>query len=1096
MRFCHAVCIAICLSMIAVPALAVDARMFREPDVSATQIAFVYAGDIWVVPKSGGTAQRLSSPRGAEASPRFSADGQRIAFSASYEGNGDVYVINVAGGTPTRVTYHPGFDRLIDWIGDDVLFASGRQSGPFPGQFFRAPAAGGMPSKLPVPYGAFASLHEDGRQLAYTTKMVGTWKRYRGGRAPEIWLFDLETLESRNLTENAAGDQHPMWHGDTLYFLSDRGPQQRMNIWAVNPGGGEPRQVTHFKDFDISSPAIGPEDIVFEAGGRLYLLSLSDEKHREVEVDVVTDLAQLKPRRHDVSEQLRQAGVSPSGKRAVVQARGEIYTLPAKEGFIRQLTHSSGVAELFPAWSPDGQKIAFWSDRSGEYELVMRAADGSGEEETLTEMGPGYRYQPHWSPDSKKIAFIDHTLTFQILDVESRELTKVDRGQAWLPGGLPRLRMNWSSDSRWLAYHRVVDNQLEAVFLFDTKNGERHQVTSAYYSDSGPVFDPDGKYLYYRSNRSLNPVYSSLDATWVYPNATRILAIPLKKDTPSPLAPRNDDEESSGEDKKDGAKKDKSKKDKGKKGEDSQDGEDEESEEDAGVEIDLEGMEARAVVLPPAPGNYGNLAAVSGKLIFRRFPLAGSPDRKTPLFMYDLKEREEKEILGDVDAYEVTADGKKALVAANRSWSIVDLKPGAKMKDRLPTGDLTAVVDPREEWRQMFREVWRTYRDHFYDAELHGLDWDAVGERYGKLVDDAVTRWDLNFLIRELIGELNASHTFAGGGDVERPDDGPATGLLGVDWELADGAYRIRRILRGGPWDAEVRSPLAEPGVDVQEGDYLLAVNGQPVDASVNLHAAFEGLAGETVELTVNGSPSSEGARRLVVETMRRDGELRLSDWIEEQRRYVEKASDGRLGYIYVRNTTAGGGQTDLVRQFTSQTIKDGLIIDERWNGGGQLADRFVELLTRQRVGFLYFRHAGIANWPGGVHYGPKAMLINGWAGSGGDSFPWAFREMNAGPIIGERTWGGLIGPAFGFPLIDGGFFTAPPGRLYRTDGQWFAEGHGVEPDIAVVDDPTELAHGRDAQLDAAIAEVLRMLESGANDGSVPRPEFERRVVE
>ncbi len=1090
-------------SLASVPAAAgVDGRMFRYPDVSATSIAFVYAGDIWVVAKDGGTASRLSSPPGEESFPRFSPDGSRIAFSAAYDGNTDVYVVPAAGGTPERVTYHPSSDRLLGWSadGEDLLFASRRTSGLPVGQLFRVPAAGGLAAKLPLAYGEFAALAADGRRLAFTTKAreFSTWKRYRGGLAPDIWLLDLETLAADNLTASDANDVQPMWHGETLYFLSDRGAAERTNVWALDLATGSFRQVTRFTDFDVTFPAIGPSDIVFQAGGRLHLLELADETHRQLAIEVVTDLATLKPRRLDVGGQVASADVSPSGARAVVEARGEIFTVPAENGVVRQLTHRSASAERTPAWSPDGESVAYWSDRSGEYELVIRDARGAGEEQTLTELGAGYRYRPFWSPDSKRIAFLDNTQTIRIVDVESRELVRVDQGRRWIHTGLQGIELAWSADSRFLAYHRHLQNELTAIFLFDTRDNALHQVTSGYYRDSGPVFDPGGELLYYRSERHLEPIYSSYDGTWVYANATRLVAVPLTGEVASPLAPRNDEE---GEEKKDGDEggdgdEEKKEPKKGKKGKKDQDEEEEGEDEDEiePLEIDLEGFEERAVVLPPAAGNYGALRAVAGKLVFQRLPRSGAGGEERPIVFYDLEEREEKTVLADAEGFEVSADGKKLLVAAAGSWAIVDLAPEAKIEQPLALGELQTVVDPRREWRQMFDDVWRTYRDNFYDPAMHGLDWGEVRERYGELLDDAVTRWDVNFVLGEVIAELNASHTYVFGGDVEQPERRPV-GLLGIDWELADGAYRIAHIVRGGAWDTEVRSTLAEPGLGIAEGDYILAVNGVTLDTGKAPHAAFAGLAGETVELLVNGSPSLEGARQVLVETLSSERELRQRAWVEANRRRVAEATDGRVGYVYVRDTSLGG-QADLVRQFTSQATTDGLVIDERWNQGGQLPDRFVELMTRQRVIHLAFRYQDRpVAWPAGTHYGPKAMLINGWAGSGGDAFPFFFRQMGAGPLIGQRTWGGLIGPAFPHRLVDGGVFTAPPGRLYGPDGVWFPEGRGVEPDILVVDDPGELAKGRDPQLEAAIAEVAGRLEAEAPRFPGPPP-FESRVPE
>jgi tricorn protease len=1052
----------------------VDARMFRYPDVSRTHIAFVYAGDIWIVPKTGGTASRLSTPLGEEQFPRFSPDGSKIAFSGNYDGNLDVYTVPAMGGTVQRVTYHPGNDRLLDWSPDGkrLLIASARASGTQRfNQLYLVDAQGGLPEKLPAPYGEFGALSPDGKQLAYTPKdrSFRTWKRYRGGLAPDIWILDLKTLDARNVSSDAANDEHPMWRGNTLYFLSDRGPENRHNLWKLALASGTMSQLTHFTDVDASWPAIGPDDIVFQAGGHLYLLDLATERQREVAVKVVTDLAAVRPHVENVANLIQWMQISPQGKRAVAQARGDIFTLPAENGPVLPLTRTSGAAERYPSWSPDGKQIAYWSDKSGEYELNVRPADGAGEERTLTSLGAGYRYAPFWSPDSKRIAFLDNAQVIRILDVASGALTVIDTGRTWLHGQREGIEVSWSPDSRWVAYSRDLATNNGAIFLFDTKDNTRHQVTAGYYSDNGPVFDSNGKYLYYRSNRNLDVIYSDLDATWIYPNSTTLMAVTLRADLPSPLAPKSDDESASKADSTKAAKADSGAK---------------------AVDIDLDGFEARAVILPPEPGNYGTLRGVGGKLVFLRFPRSGSTDRNSTLAYYDLEAREEKTILTPVNSYEVSADGKKVLVGNGGQWAIVDLKPGQKMDKRLATASMEMMLDPRAEWREVFTDVWRTYRDVFYDPNLHGLDWNAMRTQYGRMLDDAVTRWDVNFVIGELIGEVSSSHTYVGGGDLETPRN-RQVGLLGIDWALDRGAYRVAHIVRGAPWDAETRSPLAEPGVNVHEGDYILAVNGTPIDVRRDPAAAFQGLAGVTVALTVNDQPTMQGARRVLVTTLRSESRVRNLEWIEQNRQKVFAASGGKVGYIYVPNTGVDG-QTELVRQFNSQMKLDGLIIDERWNAGGQLADRFIEKMNRQLVNFIYFRNGATAMEPPVNHVGAKVMLINGWAGSGGDAFPWFFQTLKVGPVIGERTWGGLIGPASGHGLIDGGFYTAPPGRLYGPDGKWFAEGHGIDPDIPVVDDQGAIAKGGDPQLEAGVKEALRLIAE--HPVKLPgRPAFEKR---
>ena len=1048
----------------------IDARLLRQPDVSASEIAFVYGGDIWVVSKMGGVAHRLSTPRGEESFPRFSPDGQQIAFTGNYDGNQDIFVMPGSGGLPTRVTHHPDPDRMLDWYpdGKDILFATPMTSeNQRFRKLYRVPATGGLPEVLPVPYGEFGAISPDGATLAYTplSRAHRTWKRYRGGMAPEIWLFGLSDFQARNLTQNDANDGQPMWHGSTLYFLSDRDASFRANIWAYELDTDTVRQVTHFEDFDVHYPAIGPEDMVFENGGRLHVMDLATETAQPIEVQVVTDRATLRPRPVKVGDRLTDSDISPSGKRAVLAARGEIFSLPAEHGVVRNLTRTSAFAERHPAWSPDGKSIAYFSDRTGEYELTIRPADGSGEEKTLTTLGPGYRYEPMWSPDSKKIVFIDNIQVIHLFDVESGSLTEIDRGRWMTHPPLSRFRVSWSADSRWFAYSRGLENQQGAVFLHDTDAGESHQVTAGFVECANPVFDPEGKYLYYLSDRTFRPSFSDFEFAWIYANSTNIVAVPLRADVPSPLALRNDVEENGDDEEEKG-------KDNGK----DEKKDDADKEKTKPVKIALEGFEARAVVLPPDAGNYSGLAAVKGKVLYRRHPRTGSGDESSPIVFWDLEDREEKTIVDNSDGYVVSADGEKLMVVANGKVAIVDVAPKQKMDKMLATSSMEMTVNPAEEWRQIFNDAWRLERDYFYDPNMHGVDWPEMRERYGALLDDVITRWDLNFIIGELIGEMNTSHSYRGGGDVEQGKR-RGVGLLGVDWELADGAYRVARIVTTAPWDAEVRSPLAEPGVDVNEGDWVLAVNGTPIDTAKDPWAAFEGLAESTVILTVSDTPSLDGAREVLVETLGSEARLRNLAWVERNRRKVDDATDGRVGYIYVPDT-GRRGQTELFRMFRAQYNKEGLIVDERFNSGGQPPDRFVELLNRPLYNFWAVRSGNDWQTPAPAHTGPKVMLINAWSGSGGDAFPYYFRAAGLGPLIGTRTWGGLIGYS-GFPaLVDGGRLTVPTFSFYNPDGEWDVEGYGVDPDIEVVDDPSLMQNGGDPQLDRAIAEVLKALDA------------------
>jgi tricorn protease len=1078
--------LALALTVVSAVGAGVDARMIRYPDVSADHIVFVYAGDIWVVSKSGGTANRLSTPRGEESFPRFSPDGSLIAFSGNYDGNADIYVVPTSGGLPRRLTHHSSPDRMLDWYpdGESILYASRMTSGTNRfNQLFRTSREGGLPARLPVPYGEFGSVAADGKTLAYLTmtRDFRTWKRYRGGSTPDIWVFDLEKLTSKNVTASPTNDSQPMWHGSTLYFLSDRDAHKRYNIWALDTESGATRQVTKFEEMDIAFPSIGPEEIVFSVGSDLYLLGLDDEQYRKVNIEVLTDRATLKPRRETLGDYVRSVGISPSGKRAVIGARGEIFSVPAEHGFTRNLTRSSGVAERYPTWSPDGKWIAYFSDRSGEYELTLRAADGAGDERKLTSMGQGYRYRIHWSPDSTKVVFIDQAMKVNLYDIEAEQLTNIDQGRYMFHGGLSGFDAEWSADSRWVTYSRSVESRNTAVFLYDTKEGELHQATSGFYSDFAPVFDPEGKYLYFYSNRTFDPSYSDVDNSWVYANTTNIVAVPLRKDVASPLAPRNDEEgeDEKGEDEKGEEDNDKGKPEKKDKAKDKDDTGEENDEKEAKpepVEIDLDGFERRLVVLPPENGNFGGLDAVKGKVVFLRAPRTGSGGEKNSIIYYDLEEREEKTVLGDADGFGISADDKKILVIKDQQFAIVDLKPDQKMEKLLDLSGLAMELDPVAEWRQIFDDVWRIERDFFYDPNMHGVDWAEMRERYGALLDDVVTRWDLNFILGELIAELNASHAYRGGGDTEQPDR-MGVGLLGCDFTLEDGAYRISRILDAAAWDSEARSPLNAPGVEVDEGDYLLAVNGEPIDTSKDPWAAFQGLADKTVELTVNDEPDMENARRVLVKTLSSEFRLRNLAWIEANRSKVEEATDGRVGYIYVPNTSISG-QTELVRMFQGQYGKEALIIDERFNSGGQIPDRFIELLNRPLYNYWGVRDGKDWQWPPVAQVGPKVMLINPWSGSGGDLFPWYFHEAGLGPLIGTRTWGGLIGISGAPRLIDNGVATVPTFGIYSLDGNWIIEGHGVEPDIEVIDDPARMVDGGDPQLERAIEEIMSLLRT------------------
>ena len=1077
----------------------VNARLMRYADVSEKQIAFVYGGDIWLMPKDGGTAHQLTHSPGEESWPRFSPDGKELAYSASYNGNMDLFVISSGGGVPTRITYTSFDDRMVEWHpdGQRLLFASKRESGRQSySQFYLVEKTGGMPEKLSIPYGELASFSPDGKQLAYITKITENYpfKRYRGGLSSDLLLFDLEGKQAENLTNSPAIDGKPAWVGDQLFYLSDAGEHMRLNIWQYDLAGNKGKQVTFLKDFDISSLSAGKGELIFEAGGTLYLMDAASGAYQPVEIYVLSDLSLEMPRSVKVGKQIRNMAASMEGKRVLFEARGEIFNVPVKEGYVLNMTRSSGAFDMLPAWSPDGKKIACWSDRSGEYELYLQDPGMKQEPVQLTNRGKGFGYQPYWSPDSKKIAFIDEANDISVIDVENKT-TVVAGNYRWNVGHGSRYSypITWSPDSRWMAFTEGLDNSHSAIILYNMETKQKLQVSNGFYNDVSPVFSTDGKYLFFLTDRSMRPAYSDMgDGTWVYPNATQLAALALTAEAPSLLSAKNDSlkEEKKKEENGEEKQADKKKKGKEKKGEEKEDAKEKKAE----VKIDQEGLESRVEILPPKAGNIGWLASFEGKVVLLRYPNTGSGSRSASLAYYDIKEREEKSIMAGVDGAKLTADGKMILVRSTGKYGVIKAAEKQKIDKPIPTGDLAMELVPREEWRQIFNDSWRRYRDFFYDPAMHGVDWDAMRVQYGALVEDARSRWDLSFIGSNMLAELSAGHTYTFG---EGPDPVTrvSTGFLGIDWELTDQGYRIQRIVKPAVWDTEVRSPFDKPGTKIKVGHYIHAVNGIPLDSARDPYAAFEGLAGKTVSLSTSSTGNSQEAEQTVIKCLNQGEEvnLRYLEWIENNRKRVEKLSGGKLGYIYMSNT-ANRGQLELVRMYYGQLDKDGFVIDERFNGGGALADRFLELLQRPVVYNLHWRHGKDHTHPTKTNTGPMGMLINGWAGSGGDGLPWAFQELKAGPIVGERTLGILVGPATGHQLIDGGGITVPGARLYDNDGHWFWEGVGVSPDVEVWDDPNILMQGRDPQLERVVQEVMSLLETQSPE-MTPAPAREDRTA-
>lgn len=1168
------------------PAFHPQAGMIRYADVGPQYIVFTYAKDLWMVPRAGGTAIPIATRPAREYWPKFSPDGKTIAFSANYDGNIDIYTMPVTGGVPLRVTYHPQQEQVHGWTPDGRIIYSGAG---FAGmaqqdQLFTVAPTGGPSQKLPVPYGFDGAISADGQWLAFVPQGsdFASWKRYVGGTATDIWLYNLRTGASKRMTDWAGSDTAPMWHGDTVYYLSDMGPEHRLNIWAYAMSGGKKRQVTHFTDYDVKFPSIGPGDggkgeIVFQSASGLYLLDLGTEQARKVEVLIPGDRPTIAPRDVDASQYVQWGDLSPIGARVVVEARGDLWTLPAKNGSPRNLSHTSGVAERRPSWSPDGRWLAYWSDATGEYDLYLTQSDGQGDTKQLTHQGFPFSSHPQWSPDSKHLAFANRTGAMYLVDVPSGAVKLIDTDPS--PGGDDDLQLSWSSDSRWIAYDRAGDTVTRSIWVYDTQSGQTRRATSGMFHDTQPTFDRKGDYLYFASTRSFQPTRGDLGADTLFVGTQVLVAVPLRADMKSPFAPKSDEETWEKEKPKEAAPASApaaapatgddglsgtwqgTAKGPGMPGEapfsfsfqlaadgtvsgtvttpggtgtitsghfdratgaltmtvHDTDGldwqvaikvtgsslsgtatsavagvtiefsatrttvggapaapaapakaEEKPAEAAKGVTIDFDGFERRALRLPVRNGAFGHTAVNdAGALIYVRNPVAGEGAPTIQIFSITDESRQERAITAASD-FALSANGKKLVAGSPAGFAIFDASAGASPAPISLRG-MTVTIDPRAEWHQIFVEAWRLYRDYLYDRTMQGVNWAAVRKQYEPMIEDCSSRQDLNYILSELVGELNVSHArVEAGGDAT---DAPMipVGLLGADFALENGAYRIKKIYEGAPWDLDARGPLSQPGVNVKEGDYLLSVNRQPVDTTKDPYAAFQGLAGRTITITVSDKPTrDDSAREVVVVPLGDDHALRYRAEIEKNRAYVEQQTGGRVGYIYVPDEVDTGA-SDLFRQFVGEFGKDALIVDERWNTGGYSPDRFIELLNRPALFHWANAWGREDTTPYFAQQGPKCMLINSSAGSSGDLFPFSFRKAGLGKLIGTRTWGGVVGLSGAPAFVDGGAVAIPRHAFFTTENAWGIEGHGVDPDIEVIDDPALLAKGQDPQLDAAI---------------------------
>ncbi len=1072
------------LVFLMVPHVAAEsARLLRNPAISRENVAFVYAGDIWVVGRDGGEARRLTTFHGAETEPHFSPDGKQVAFSGQYDGNTDVYVVPLAGGEPRRLTWHPHDDGVTGWSTDGtrVLFSSGRTTMPRPWpRLWTISVDGGMPEELPIPRAFDGTFSPDGKKIAY--EMLNAWdvewRNYRGGQAQPIRLIDLATHEIDKIPGPHSVNATPVWLGDNVFFLSDR--DWAMNVWQYDTASGRVTQRTHFKEFDCKRLEGGAGALVFENGGYLYTLDAGGGEPQQLQVQLAGDFPRARPHWVDTNESIVGASISPTGKRAVFEARGEIFTVPAEKGDIRNLTKTSGVADRDPIWSPDGQTIAWFSDSGGEYQLVLADQFG-GNRRTIELPQPTFFYTPEWSPDSKQLAYGDADRNLWILDVESGEATLVDNEGFAHPNRV--IYPEWSPDSKWVAYTKRLKNQYSVIFAYSLETGESTAITDGLSNAHSPAWDRGGKYLYFQAstNYALNVGWLDMTSIGVPVTDSIYLAV-LSKDEPSPLAAESDDEEEEpeGEDE-EGEKKDDDKKKKKKKGSKENDGEkdeEEEEEETPEVKIDFDGLAQRILALDVPPRNYSGLEAGPEDSVYYLEQVQNQPGGT--LYMYSLEEREAKELGSGLGGFTLSADGKKLFFAKSDSrFFIVDA--GGEIpsgEGQLDLSSMRMKVDPAKEWKQIFREAWRYQRDYFYVDNVHGLDLDWAFAAYGEWVPHVRHRDDLNYVLDILGGETAVGHSFNGGGDTPEVEDIPV-GLLGADYAIENGRYRITKIYNGENWNPNLRSPLSGPGIDAKVGDYLVAVEGIELIGGANLFSLFDHTADLQTRISLNDKPQLEGARELTVVPVGDEEGLRARDWVEGNRRKVDEMSGGKLAYVWIPDT-GGGGWTYFNRYFFAQQHKQGAIIDERFNHGGSIADYIVDFLARDLLGYfnnpIGDRQPFTA--PNAAIWGPKVMLINEMSGSGGDMLPYMFRKREIGPLIGTRTWGGLVGIWDVPALIDGGFITSPRGGFYDTDGKWAVENEGVPPDIEVEMLPKLVNTGHDPQLEKAVEVALEMLKT------------------
>lgn len=1038
-----------------------ETRLLRFPDVHGERVVFVYAGDLYIASTEGGLAQRLTSHEGMELYPKFSPDGSQIAFSAEYNGTRQVYVMPSGGGEPRQLTWYNdvgpmpprgGTDyRVLDWTPDGRHVVVRMNRVPFDersGRPYLVPVDGGMEQPLPIPESGGGMLSPDGTQFVYTPidRDFRAWKRYRGGRAQDVWIFDLANMASRQLTDHPATDHQPMWVGDRIFFVSDR--NYTLNLFEMSPSGGEPRQVTQFEGFDVLWPSAGPDSIVFENGGWIWQYLPASGETRRIPISVRGDLPHTLPRFVDAAKHIESFDIAPDGKRALFGARGEVFSVPAKHGEVRNLSRSPDVREHSVSWSPDGRSVAWLSDASGEYEIHVQAQDGASPPRRVSTDGDIWRFPPVWSPDGRFFVYGDKRQRLRLVEVASGSTREIDSSRLE-----DITQYTWSPDSRFVAYVKTGGSRNPSIWLHALDTGASQQLTPDETAEFSPAFDPEGRYLYFLSNRDFNLAFSAFEFNYLYQNATRIYAAPLAADGPPLYAPRSDET--------------------GAAAPAAGNGNAARAQAAARLRIDVPGFNQRVVALKAPAGSYQGLSANAKGVFF----VAGGQGGGELRFL-GLEDEQPKTVAGQITGYVLSAKGSHLLLRRGERFAIVEAKPEVDFDaGALKLDGMQLRIDPRREWAQLYTDAWRILRDWFYDPGMHGQDWPAIRDRYAELLPHVAHRADLDYLLTELAGETNAGHVYVERGDEPQVARRPG-GLLGADLRAhASGYFEVGRVFAGENWNPALRSPLTEAHSEVREGEFILAVDNVSTRGVANVYQLLEGKGDQIVSLRVNRRPEEAGAREVRVRTLTSEQALRYKDWVDERRRLAAELSGGRIGYIHLPNTAADGNR-ELHRGMLAYAHLDALIIDDRYNGGGFIPDRMIELLARQPLNF--WKRRGLEPNPTPLlhHAGPKAMLVNGLSSSGGDALPYYFRKLGLGPVIGTRTWGGLIGISGNPRLADGGAILAATFRFMDTEGNWAVEDEGVAPDIQVVDRPELLAAGRDPSLERAVAELLRALEA------------------